>query len=208
MLLVGITGGVASGKSVVRKMFEELGAEGLDADEICHRNLDRMREVIREEFGEEFVDKEGRIDRRRLGRLIFQDEKARKRLESLLHPFVEKKLQEVKKRYKDKDVVVVCEIPLLFEVGWEDKFDCIIVVIRDEDKRREFLKREMGLTDEEIEGRFSAQLPLSEKEKKAHWVIDNNGSLEDTRIQVKKIWDRLIKGRIKKEESDGRIYYQ
>ncbi len=192
MKLVGITGGVASGKSTVRGFFEKLGALSLDADEICHSKLEEKREEIRAIFGDD-VFQGGKINRRKLGKIIFRNKSLREKLESILHPEVKKEIYKIKEKFKETSQIVVCEIPLLYEKGWENMFDYVVVVKRSEEKMLGALL-EKGLDEKEARARIQSQIPLWIKEKKADWVVDNQGTLEETFQQVKKIWRNLKKG--------------
>ncbi|NOZ64249.1 MAG: dephospho-CoA kinase [Caldiserica bacterium] len=190
MKLIGITGGVASGKTTVRKFFEDLGAVSIDADILCHKKIEEVKEELVKEFGEEVV-KDGKVDRKRLREIIFQDNEARRKLEGILHPYVKEEILRYREKKNGKGVVV-CEVPLLFEVGWEDLFDKIVVVNRCEDKRVESLVKK-GFTKKQAEQIIRIQLPLREKVKLAHHVIDNQGDLSNTFLQVENLWKRWAK---------------
>ena len=190
MKLVGITGGVASGKTTVRKFFEELGAISIDADTLCHKKIEEIKEKLGEEFGEKVL-KNGKVNREELRKIIFQDDKARVKLEKILHPYVKKEILYYREQ-REKKGVVVCEVPLLFEVGWESLFDEIVVVKRCREKRIESLLKK-GFSREEAEKVINLQLPLKEKVKLAHHVIDNQGDLASTSLQVGNLWRKWSK---------------
>ncbi len=190
-MVVAITGGIGTGKSTVLEIFSGLGARTLSADEIVHQLLrrDDIKRQIREEFGDDvFSDDE--IDRKALAGVAFSSEETRRRLESLLHPHV---FQEIEAfiRQHGEDVVVV-EIPLLFETGSEYRFDYTVTVKAPEDLVYKRLE-ERGIPVEEIKRRLSHQMPLEEKIRRADLVIDNSGSIEETRRQVERIWKDILR---------------
>ncbi len=190
-MVVAITGGIGTGKSTVLEIFSELGAQTLSADEIVHQLLrrDDIKRQIREEFGDDvFSDDE--IDRKALAGVAFSSEETRRRLESLLHPHVFQEI-EVFIRQHGEDVVVV-EIPLLFETGSEYRFDYTVTVKAPEDLVYKRLE-ERGIPVEEIKRRLSHQMPLEEKIRRADLVIDNSGSIEETRRQVERIWKDILR---------------
>lgn len=189
MKFIGLTGGIGSGKTTVRKFFEKLGAITVDTDEIAHKKLKELKEVIIREFGkEEIVNKYGEIDRQKLGKIVFSRPEARRKLENILHPVIKGEVLKLKERYKNTDNIMVVEVPLLFEVGWDKLFDEIIVVKRNKEKRLKYLLNK-GFSVEEAEKRINSQWPLEIKEKLAHRVIDNNGDLENVLSQVRKVWE-------------------
>ncbi len=190
-MVVAITGGIGTGKSTVLEIFSGLGARTLSADEIVHQLLrrDDIKRQIREEFGDDvFSDDE--IDRKALAGVAFSSKETRRRLESLLHPHV---FQEIEAfiRQHGEDVVVV-EIPLLFETGSEYRFDYTVTVKAPEDLVYKRLEKR-GIPVEEIKRRLSHQMPLEEKIRRADLVIDNSGSIEETRRQVERIWKDILR---------------
>jgi dephospho-CoA kinase len=192
--LVGLTGGVGSGKSTVADMLRELGAEVVDADEASHAVYEPgtpgFAAVVRE-FGDDFV-RDGRIDRQRLGALVFADADARHRLNAIVHPLVREwmaaKTAEAALRGAR---VVVQVVPLLFENGLERLFSTIVLVYVPEELQLDRLVRGRGLTQERARAMIAAQMPIDEKRRQAHHVIDNSGSIERTRIQVDQLWAQL-----------------
>lgn len=187
---IAITGGVASGKSSVCQLLKELGAYVVSADAIVHQLLtsesDFSRQVI-SRFGPEIV-KNGQISRKALAEKVFQDEKQLKWLEKLLHPAV---LQKIEAQYaeaceQEGYLAFVVEIPLLFEIGAERFFDLSIGVIADEALAKERF-RQAGFLNTEYDLRMSRQLSPKMKAMKSHYVIQNNGSLDDLRREVIRI---------------------
>ncbi len=198
-MLVGLTGGFGCGKSTVLKLFEELGATVLSADSIVHDLLKRadVRDSLVEMFGPDILVK-GEIDRKKLSEKVFPDEAKRRKLEKLLHPLV---FETIEQKYKksanptsNTEIIMVVEIPLLFETGFDKGVDAVVVVRTDVDVVRERLRRK-GFSDEEIRIRTAAQFPVDEKASRADYVIDNSGSPEDTERQVRAVWEDLLRTR-------------
>jgi dephospho-CoA kinase len=192
--LVGLTGGVGSGKSTVADMLLELGAEVVDADEASHAVYEPGTPgfaAVVGEFGNEFV-RDGRIDRQRLGAMVFGDADARHRLNAIVHPLVREwmaaKTAEAALRGAK---VVVQVVPLLFENGLERLFSTIVLVYVREELQLERLVHGRGLTPERARAMIAAQMPIDEKRRLAHHVIDNTGSIEKTRAQTVQLWARL-----------------
>lgn len=195
MLRVGVTGGIASGKSTVTRMLRELGAVVVDADQAARAVVEPNRpawQKIRETFGEQYFLPDGRLDRPKLGQLIFNDERARRKLEAIVHPEVYRVLEsEAQKAFEAGNNIVFFDIPLLFETGYQKQLDKAVVVYVDQDTQLKRLINRDRLTEQEAKARISSQMPLSEKAAMADFVIDNTGSVENTRCQVLKLWESL-----------------
>jgi dephospho-CoA kinase len=194
--LVGLTGGVGSGKSTVAAMVRELGAEVVDADEASHAIYEPgtpgFAEVVRE-FGEDFL-RDGRIDRQRLGELVFNDADARRRLNAIVHPLVREWMAAGTAEAALRGAEVVVEVvPLLFENGLERLFSTIVLVYVPEELQLERLVKGRGLAPERARAMIAAQMPIEEKRRLAHHVIDNSGTLDRTRAQVDQLWAHLLK---------------
>ncbi|KIP21621.1 dephospho-CoA kinase [Anoxybacillus ayderensis] len=188
MLTIGLTGGIASGKSTVAAMFRDLHIPVIDADEIAHRvtaiNGEAYKPIV-EVFGRDILEANGAIDRRKLGTIVFDDEQKRKQLNAIVHPLVRKHMLQQKEQYaKQKEKAVVLDIPLLFESKLEHLVDRILVVYVDEQTQLHRLCERNGFSVEEARARMKAQMPLEEKRKKADAVIDNNGTIEETKRQL------------------------
>ena len=189
---VGLTGGIACGKSTVSRMLEACGAAIVDADRIARevvRPGTPALDEIREAFGAGVLTPEGELDRKRLGSIVFADPKARRRLESITHPRIRAEMlrQMTEWNEKDPDKLVVLDIPLLYESGLENKYDFaeIIVVYIPREMQIERLMQRDGLSRQEAERRLAAQWPIEEKRSRADVVIDNSGTLQDTERQVR-----------------------
>ena len=177
-----LTGGIATGKSTVSKMLEDLGYKIIDADKIAHFILDLRKDDIANLFGKEYI-KDDRVDRKRLGKLIFSDRDQRIRLESLLHPLIREQMLKDAKALESLKRVYFLDIPLYFESGEIDSSQ-VALVYAPRSLQIERLRRRDGLSNEEIEDRLNAQLPIEQKVSLSDFVIDNSGSLEDLKDNV------------------------
>ncbi len=194
MKLVGLTGGVGSGKSTVAEMLRELGADVVDADQATHAVYEPgspgYGAVVRE-FGLDFV-REGSIDRAKLGNLVFSDVDARRRLNAIVHPLVRewmaKRTAEAVERGAD---VVVQDVPLLFENSLEKLFSSVVLVYVPEELQVKRLVAGRGFTLERARAVIAAQMPIEAKRGLAQHVINNSGTLDDTRAQVTAVWKQL-----------------
>src|SRR5229473_1873574 len=194
--LVGLTGGVGSGKSTVAEMMRELGAQVVDADEATHAVYEPGSpgfDAVVREFGAEFVEG-GRIDRSRLGELVFHDDDARRRLNSIVHPLVRDWLAQRTAEAAERGAeVVVQDVPLLFENGLERLFSTVVLVYAPEEVQVERLVSGRGYTPERARAMIAAQMPIENKRGLAHHVINNSGTREDTLAQVKAVWNELAR---------------
>jgi dephospho-CoA kinase len=195
MLKIAITGGAGSGKSTVARMFQELGAVVLDADQAA-RDVVAVGTLawqeLRRLFGEDFFNLNGRLDRSRLAEKVFTDPEARRKLNALIHPLVAQELQKQVSELECQGVeLVLVEVPLLFETGREAAFDRVIVVTVPPDDQIRRLKSRDHRGEAEIRGILQAQWPLADKVARADYVVDNSGELSSTRQQVKNIWEKL-----------------
>ncbi len=197
-LLVGLTGGIATGKSVVADMLAELGAHVIDFDVLARRVVEpgepAWQDIV-DHFGPEVLNYDRSIDRRRLGKIVFADHSERAVLERLTHPRIRQEfVREVRAfNAREPDRIVVAVVPLLVEGGLESRFDHVVVVFATEEQQIERLMRRDGLDRDAARARLDAQLPIEEKVPNADTVIDNSGSLEDTRHQVEELWARLCR---------------
>lgn len=195
MITVGLTGGIASGKTTVSAMFRELGIPVICADELAHDAVKTgspaLRE-IREVFGDEVFDQYGELDRLKLGSRVFGNPLLKKQLEQIIHPAVALKKQELLDYYvRQGHPIVVIDVPLLFEAEWDKAVDVILVVYVSRDLQAERLVQRNGLSAEEAQARLNSQWSIEDKKDKAHMVIDNSGSIEETRIRFKQVIDEL-----------------
>lgn len=187
-LIIGLTGGIASGKSTVANMLKELNIPVVDADEEARLAVEKGKKAYSEivaYFGEEILMEDGSIDRAKLGGIIFPNEEKRKVLNSIVHPAVRENMVQKKDHYlTDGHNLVVLDIPLLYESKLTHMVDKVMVVYVDEKTQLERLMARNGFSMEEAQSRIASQLPLSEKLKWADAVINNNGSIEETKQQI------------------------
>ncbi len=195
-LILGVTGGIATGKTTVVRMLEELGAPVIDFDllarEVVEPGKPAWKDIVAY-FGERILQKDGSLDREKLSAIVFQDAEKRKKLESFTHPRIyEASVKRVNKIVeKDPDAVVQLDIPLLIEKNLEYMVHKILVVYVPRDKQVERLVERDGISREGAVDRLRAQLPIDEKLSKADFVIYNDKSLEETRRQVEGLWRTL-----------------
>jgi dephospho-CoA kinase len=195
-LILGVTGGIASGKSLVTETFRSLGAVVVSADELAREAVRPGSETLRRligQFGREILQADGALDRKALAERIFTDAGAREALNRITHPAIaalaEKRLQELARQ---AGRLVVYEAPLLYEAGAEKRVDAVLVVRIDEPLQVERLMRRDGLTEGQARARISAQMSQAEKVGRADYVIDNSGSPEATSEQVRRIFRKLV----------------
>ena len=195
MLRVGLTGGIASGKTTVGAMFVELGCHLIDSDQITHELLEPGQEVHRaviREFGPEITTPDGRIDRAALGEIVFAHPERRETLNGLVHPAVIRRQNEFLEGISAKhpDGIGIVDAALMVEVGTYKNYERLIVVTcRPEQQRERLLAR--GLSAESVAARIESQIPMDEKARYAAFVVDNSGTLTDTRRQVEEIYGEL-----------------
>jgi dephospho-CoA kinase len=191
MRVIGLTGGIGCGKSLAAQYFAELGALVIDADQLARAAIERGSDGFDEVvalFGDSIL-KDGNIDRRALGELIFKDPIAKAKLENIIHPFVRREFEEAVASLKG-DQVLVYEIPLLVETNAHEKFDLVITVESEMENRIARL-RGRGMHISEIEGRVAAQATREQRIEVADFLIENDGSEDELLRQVENIWDSL-----------------
>lgn len=191
MRVIGLTGGIGCGKSLAAQYFAELGALVIDADQLARAAIERGSQGFDEVvsfFGDSILTN-GEIDRRALGELIFKDSEAKKRLESIVHPFVRREFEEAVASLKS-DETLIYEIPLLVETGAQDRFDMVVTVESSLENRISRL-RQRGMHISEIEGRIASQATREQRIEVADFLIENDGSEDELLRQVENIWDSL-----------------
>jgi len=190
---VGLTGGVASGKSTVSAMLRDLGAVVVDADllarEVVAPGTEGLAEIVAA-FGDEVLTSEGELDRPAMGAIVFGDEEARRRLEAIIHPRVRQRGAELEAA-AGPDAVVVHDIPLLAETGQAGTFDAVVVVDVPVETQVERMVRLRGMTEAEAKARISAQATREQRLAVATHVIDNTGTVEDLRDRVAEVFGEL-----------------
>lgn len=198
MLVVGLTGGIATGKSTVAAMFAARGAAIVDADRITHALQEPGQpcyQRIVEAFGTEILDGEGRIDRRRLGARVFADPGARRRLEAIMHPAIREACEnEIRAAEASGRPVCIVDAALILEAGQQERFHRIVLVSAPEAVQVERLVQSRGLTEGEARQRLQSQWTTTAKAALADFVIDNGGDLADTEGQVARVYAVLEGG--------------
>jgi dephospho-CoA kinase len=194
MLLVGLTGGIGSGKSTVACLLAERGAVVIEADRLAHDvvepgtpGFDRVIEV----FGPDVVTPGGTLDRATLGEIVFADAERRRALEAIVHPEVARRFAEEVERHRDTDEVVVYAVPLLVERGLAPAFDVVIAVAAPEGARIERVVAGRGSDPADVRARLAAQVSDADRAAVADIVIDNDGTLADLAARVDEVWADL-----------------
>jgi len=207
-LLVGLTGGIASGKSTVSRQLAELGCHVIDADLLAREVVapgESAWQAIVEAFGREVLQADGSLDRARLATLVFRDATQRRRLEAITHPAIQARRQArlAELRARGFQGIVVQDAALLIEVGGAAHVDRLVVVYATPEAQLERLMRRDGLDRAEAERRIASQMPLSEKIRLAHYVIDNSDSPEETAAQVRAVHAALWAELRPRRRADG-----
>jgi len=196
MRIIGLTGGIASGKSSVARIMESLGGVIVDADLLAREAVLPGKPAYRSivaEFGKEILNPDGTLDRQALGKIVFSDPRARRKLERITHPAIARLAEQRLSELRESGVqVVVYMAPLLIEAGVTSRVDEIWVVYVDRETQIERLIRRDGIGREEALQRLAAQMPMDEKIKLGNVVIDNCGAPHETEQQVREIWQREI----------------
>ena len=206
MLNVGLTGGIACGKSTVATVFAKHGAHLIDFDELAHEMQEPEKPAWKEvvnHFGEGILQPDKKIDRVKLGNIVFTDKKKLIELNKIVHPFVYQewhvRLEKICK--KERHTIILSDIPLLFEGNMQHMFDLtVLVFINPKEQIRRLITRN-GVSKEEARKRLKSQMPISEKIELADIIIDNEGSITETEKRVGQVWRELLKReKVKSEE--------
>lgn len=193
-MIIGLTGGIASGKSTVSKIFRELGAEIIDAD-IKAKEISEREDIVKEIgniFGKEVINSEGKIDRLKIKEIVFNNKEKLKKLNDLIHPKVMEEFKKIKENTGKNDIIIF-DVPLLFESGMDKMCDKIILVFTDKDIQIKRMLERDGITEELAEKIIDFQMSLEEKLNKSQIHLENNGTLEDLREKSETIY-RELKG--------------
>ena len=195
MKVIGLTGGIGSGKSTVSQFLKELGAVIIDADKVGHEafkpDTEAWREVVAA-FGTEILKPDGEIDRNKLGEIVFANPQALARLNEIMHPRIYARVKALIEEYRQRGVgVVVLEAPLLLEAGWTSVVDEVWVTVAPESTVLRRLKKKLGLSESESLARIRSQLSMEERTKHADVVIDTDCRLDELKAKIKKLWYKL-----------------
>jgi dephospho-CoA kinase len=196
MFVIGLTGGIATGKSTVVEMLRRKGAYIIDADQLAREVVEPEQLAWREItdwLGKSILLADRSLNRARIAELVFNDREKLKKLNGIIHPRVGNRILELTKEIeqKDPDAVVIYDIPLLIEAGMQEMADLILLVYAPRELQLSRLQARDGLNSEEAEKRLQAQMPIEEKKLYAHQIIDNSGSLAETKSQVERFWSDL-----------------
>jgi len=196
MLRIGLTGGIASGKSAVAAELRALGVEVVDADQLSRRVVEPGEPALEEitsRFGPEVIGPDGRLDRKALARIVFDDGEARSALEAITHPRI---VAEALRWFLDAErsgaPFAVFEVPLLFETGLEELFDRVVVVSASPEVQRARAAARDDLSEDEVAARLDAQMPTAEKARRADFVVDNDGTLAELEAAVRALHQELV----------------
>lgn len=195
-MIIGLTGGIASGKSTVSALLVSKGARLVDADVIAREVMLPGHEVLAaavKQFGSEILFSDGTLNRGKLGDIVFQDPAALQALNNLTHPAIRREIKDRMNSMEEEDPkkLIIVDIPLLFESGLENMFHEILVVYVPREVQIARLMERNGLSLEQAEARLNAQMNIEAKRNKADYIIDNSGELAHTEQQVAVLWDRL-----------------
>ncbi len=199
VIRIGLTGSIASGKSTVSRFLRELGAIVIDADKVAKKivkpGTPALEEIV-ECFGKDVLNEDGSLNRKKLAEIVFYDSAKLKMLNEITHPRIVEKIKNTVARLekKDKTRIIVIDAPLLVETGLDKLVDEVwVVYVNPKIQIKRLLQREKDMTHEEALKRINSQMSTDEKIKYADRVIYNNGTISETKNQVKKLWEKIIK---------------
>ena len=194
--VIGLTGGIGSGKSTVSQFLMELGAVIIDADKVGHEaflpDTPAWHDVTTA-FGQDIIAPSGEIDRNKLGEIVFNDPESLSRLNRIMHPRMYDMMRaQIEEHRKQGVAVIVIEAAILIEANWQSMVDEIWVTVTPEETVIKRLKEQRGLDEEQTKARIRSQLANDERRKHADMVINNNGDLDEIRVKVTALWDKLV----------------
>ena len=196
MKIIGLTGGIASGKSTVASILQKLGAHIFDADiasrQAVARGSQGLQQVI-DVFGRDYLTIDGELDRQKIAQLVFENKAALGQLESIVHTYVRCEAKKFLEQCRRQNFsAAVLDVPLLIECGWYKEVDLVWLVAVDEQTQIERAMARSGMSQQEVEVRIAAQMTLAAKCQYADLIIDNSGSLKQTGLTVKKEWEKVL----------------
>lgn len=191
-IVLGLTGGIGTGKSTVSKIFNEKGIKIINLDEISHDIIDRKNIVDKliDNFGNSIFDKNtNQISRKELGKIVFKDKEKLKKLNSIMHPEILKIMREKIKFYKEveKEKIIIVEVPLLFEINLEKEFDKVILVYSNRETQVKRIIERDNRTEEEALNIINSQMDLEEKKKKSDYILENNSNIDNLLTEIEKL---------------------
>lgn len=199
-MIIGLTGGIGTGKSTVSAMLKAKGIMVIDSDQIAREVVEPGSKALAQivaHFGQEVLLPDGRLNRKTLGARVFGNEEERKRLMEITHPAIfaetEKRISEAQ---KNGEALIVLDSPLLIETGRYKQTDLVVLVYADEETQLQRIMRRDNLTEEEARNRIIAQMPIDEKRQYADIIIDNRGTIEELEVQVAQLLNRLRLGEV------------
>lgn len=192
--VIGITGGIGAGKSTVARILSELGCFVVDSDDLARQALldPVLVETLVQWWGREILDPQRQIDRRAVAKIVFARPNERKRLESLVHPWIEKRRLAMFAAAPDTAPALVIDAPLLVEAGIDEQCDAVVFVNSDRSTRLDRLAQNRGWSDQELNQREESQLPLDAKRTRADYVIDNDGDLTSLTEQIRRTLHEIV----------------
>jgi dephospho-CoA kinase len=192
-MIIGLTGGIASGKSTIASMLVERGALLVDADQVAREVVlpgEPVLEAIASTFGQAVLETDGSLNRKALGEIVFRDKESLAKLEAITHPAIRARMQQTIHTYAEQfpERLVVADVPLLYETKQENLYEGILVVYVPAEVQKKRLMERNNLSEEEADRRIALQMDIEQKRQHADWVIDNSGSLEETQRQLDEFW--------------------
>jgi len=188
---IALTGGIGTGKSSASAILSLFGFRVIDADKIAHSVLDSKANEIAQRFGKEFILSDGKVDRKRLGRVVFADKELREELESIVHPSIREEIEKASLEQERLGKPYLIDIPLFFERG-NYPIDRVITVYAPKELQIERIMKRDSLSKDEALQRIDAQMDIEEKRRLATWVIDNSGSLKQLQNECERVKSEII----------------
>lgn len=198
MIVVGLTGGIGTGKSTVSQTLGDLGAEVINADLVGHQAYlphQNVWQQVVDAFGRGILADNDEVDRRKLGEIVFGSPEAMQRLNGIVHPWMYRQMEQMIKEHKEKgDSVVVLEAAILIEANWTPLVDQVWVTVAAEDEVVRRIMSRNNLTEEQIRARIASQMSSDERRQRAHVVVDTNCTIDEVKNQVRQLWEKHLSG--------------